>query len=215
MLLAAAAVGLYVRVGAILLSRWHGPESVGLFGVATILVEATHALPVAIMAIMTPILISKSMHGGDHESLLLRIWLRRMTWLGIGVAVFFYALAPLLVPLLFGHQYDESIRIFSWLIWSAPFVYISCASEVWLITRNLQRYVFYRTLVAAAVNILLNFILIPSLGAHGVALATILTYSISGLLGNALFQATRPLFRMQLAACLPIISRSDTKLERS
>ncbi|MDD2663767.1 MAG: oligosaccharide flippase family protein [Dechloromonas sp.] len=203
LLMAAAAVGIYVRAGAIILGHWHGAQMVGLFSVATIMVEATHALPIAIMASVTPILL---IHRDNAEGQFLHHfsrWLRWLTWLGIAVCALLFLAAPPLMSLLFGARYDGSIAIFELLIWSALFVFISVVSEVWIVRHNLQRYQLPKTLLAAAASIVLNLSLTPSLGAKGTAIATLVAYSVSALWANALFRSTRPLFRLQLRAFLP------------
>lgn len=92
-----------------------------------------------------------------------------------------------MMSLLFGSRYDGSIAIFEILIWSAFFVFISVASEVWLIGYNLQRYQLPKTLLAAVVSVMLNLCLAPTLGAKGTAIATLLSYSVSAFWANALF----------------------------
>lgn len=207
LLLAAAAVGLYVRVGVIILGQWQGAYAVGLFSVATIMVEATHALPVAIMASVTPMLLAQRLTSEAKFTWAFKQWLQRIIWLGIAVCLILFLSAPLMMSLLFGSRYDGSIAIFEILIWSAFFVFISVASEVWLIGHNLQRYQLPKTLLAAVVSIVLNLSLAPTLGAKGTAIATLLSYSISAFLANALFHDTRPLFRLQLMAFVPFTFR--------
>ncbi|MBK8509765.1 MAG: flippase [Candidatus Competibacteraceae bacterium] len=203
LLLAAAAVGLYARAGVIILGQWQGSYAVGLFSVATIMVEATHAVPVAIMASVTPILLAQRLTSEAKFTWAFKIWLQRIVWLGIAVCLTLFLSAPLMMSLLFGSRYDGSIAIFEILIWSAFFVFISVASEVWLIGYNLQRYQLPKTLLAAVVSVMLNLCLAPTLGAKGTAIATLLSYSVSAFWANALFYDTRPLFRLQVMAFVP------------
>ena len=64
-----------------------------------------------------------------------------------------------------------------------------------------------RSIVAAAVNIALNAVLIPRYGARGSALATLLAYVVAHVLMNAVMPHTRPIFRLQLRALLPVEPR--------
>lgn len=203
LLLAAAAVGLYARVGVIILGQWQGAYAVGLFSVATIMVEATHALPVAIMASVTPMLLAQRLTSEAKFTWAFKQWLQRIIWLGIAVCLLLFLSAPLMMSLLFGSRYDGSVAIFEILIWSAFFVFVSVASEVWLIGHNLQRYQLPKTLLAAVVSIVLNLSLAPTLGVKGTAIATLFSYSVSAFWANALFHDTRPLFQLQLMAFVP------------
>lgn len=203
LLLAAAAVGLYVRIGVIILGQLQGSRAVGLFSVATIMAEATHALPLAIMASATPVLLALRLRSERGFLDTFEHWLRGIVWLGIGVCTTLYFGAAMVVSLLFGSRYQGSVEIFEILIWSAIFVFLSVASEVWLTGQNLLRYQLPKTLLAMTFSIMLNLGLVPALGARGAAIATLLSYSVSAFWANALFRKTRPLFILQLKAFLP------------
>lgn len=214
LLLATAVVGLYARMGVIILGQLQGAHAVGIFSVATIMAEATHALPVAIMATVTPILLAQRIHSEATFLFTFKQWLQRLVWLGIAVCMTLFLSASFIMSLLFGARYDGSVQIFGILIWSAFFVYISVASEVWLIGHNLQHYQLPKTLLAAAVSIALNFTLIPTMGAKGAAIATLLSYSVSAFWANAIFHNTRPLFLLQLMALFPFTSWPLRRKER-
>lgn len=205
LLLAAPAVGLYTRIGVIILGEWAGPHAVGLFSLATIIAEATHAIPVAIMGSVTPMLLTQRRHSKATFVLAFSRWLRRLVWLGITVCLILF-LGASFITLLFGSRYHGSIEIFEILIWSAFFVFVSIASEVWLIGHNLQRYQLPKTLLAAVVSIVLNLNLAPILGAEGTAIAILVSYSVSAFWANALFRDTRPLFLLQIMALFPFPS---------
>ncbi|CAK0763350.1 Flippase [Gammaproteobacteria bacterium] len=203
LLLAAAAVGLYARVGILILGQWQGGYAVGLLSVAITMAEATQALPVAIMNSVTPLLLAHRLHSEEDFRYHFVLWLRRLVWLGIAVCLMLFFGASIIMSLLFGSRYDESIPIFKILIWSAFFVFLSVASEAWIVGNNLQRYQLPKTILAAIVSILLNISLTPTLGAKGTAIATLISYSISAFWANILFRDTRPLFQLQLMAFSP------------
>lgn len=205
LLLAAAAVGLYVRVGTLILGQLHGAEIVGLYSVATIMTETIHALPVAIMATVSPMLLALRVKDIGAFDAAFQRWLVRIVWLGLSVCTMLYLAAPRLMVLLFGERYQGSVAVFEWLIWSAFFVYLSIASDPWILGNGYQRYQLPKTLLAAAVSIVLNLRLAPSMGAQGVALATGVSYATSAWLSNLLFRNTRPLFHMQVMALFPFL----------
>lgn len=215
LLLATAAVGFYTRVGVIILGQWQGSREVGFFSVATIMTEATHALPLAIMASVNPILLAQRQLSEMNFTLSFSIWLRRLTWLGIGICLILFFIASPTLSLIVGYQYAGSIDVFKILIWSALFVFISIGSESWLISHNLQRYQLPKTLLAASVSIVLNLCLVKTLGAKGTAIATLFSYSVSAFWANAIFYNTRPLFRLQIKAFIPFSPQSMAKMRRS
>lgn len=209
LLLAAAAVGLYVRVGVLILGQSHDAEAVGLYSVATIMTETVHALPVAVMATVSPMLLALRVKDEAAFDVAFQRWLVRMVWLGLVVCTMLYLAAPRLMALLFGNRYQGSVEVFQWLIWSAFFVYLSIASEPWILGNGHQRYQLPKTLLAAAVSIVLNLRLAPSMGAIGVAIATGVSYATSAWISNLIFRNTRPLFRMQVMALFPFLRYSS------
>ncbi|MEY4710681.1 MAG: hypothetical protein RIS88_131, partial [Pseudomonadota bacterium] len=73
------------------------------------------------------------------------------------------------------------------------------------------RYQLPKTLLAAAVSIVLNLKLAPSMGAEGIAIATGISYATSACLANLLFRNMRPLFRFQVMALLPFLRHPSSQ----
>lgn len=203
MLLSAVAVAVYVRFGFVVLGNVEGTAAVGQIGVASIVAEATHALPAAVAASYGPILLAqrKLQPAAFDEGF--RRMLRWFVAIGILIALATCLAAPTVMPMLFGQAYVQSGRVLSILVWSIVFVYMSIASELWFVGQSQQRYLLPKTAVAAACFVVLSLVLIPRYGTVGAAITTVLTYSVSAFWSNLFFSATRPLFRWQLRAlCL-------------
>jgi polysaccharide transporter, PST family len=58
-------------------------------------------------------------------------------------------------------------------------------------------------LAGAIGNVALNVVLIPKFSALGAAVATVVSYAISGVLANAFDARTRPIFLLQLNSFSP------------
>jgi PST family polysaccharide transporter len=200
LLVAAVAVAIYVRIGVLILGTISGTAQVGLFSVATLITEATHAVPFAIMAVYAPSLLQRT--GADFEARWRRA-LRRVVLLGLALSAGVCVAALWLMPLLFGPAYAAAGSVLTILVWSAPFVFVSIASEAWFLKHDRLSYYPAKTALGALSSIGLNLALVPALGAHGAAIATVVSYSVSAYWSNALFPGTRELFRRQSAALLP------------
>lgn len=200
LLVAAIAVAIYVRVGMVILGTVSGTAQVGIFSVATLISEATHALPFAAMAAYAPSLLQRA--GSDFEARWAHA-LRLIVFAGLAIAALVSAAAGWLMPLLFGAAYAGAGSVLAIHIWSAPFVFMSIASEAWFLKHERLAYYPAKTALGALFSVALNFALVPSFGAHGAAVATVVSYSVSAYFANALFAATRPLFWRQSAALVP------------
>lgn len=83
--------------------------------------------------------------------------------------------APLIIHILYGSQYDNSINALQIVVWYTTFSYIGSVRNIWILAENNQRYLWKINLSGAITNIVLNFILIPFLGILGAAIASLLT----------------------------------------
>ncbi len=81
-------------------------------------------------------------------------------------------------------------------------MFLGVASHQWFVTENLQRYVLFRTICGALVNISLNLILIPAYGPVGAAIASLVAHGLVNVVMNAFTPATRSIFRLQIKSLL-------------
>ena len=72
------------------------------------------------------------------------------------------------------------------------------SNGLWLRNRGYTVFGMYFTVGGAIVNIAANFVLIPSLGGMGAAIATVVSYAVSGMFLSVVWRKTRPLFFGQL-----------------
>ena len=66
------------------------------------------------------------------------------------------------------------------------------ARNAWIVCNNMQKYLKYMYLTAVIVNIALNYILIPQLGAYGAALASLITQICTSIIIPVFIPDMRP-----------------------
>lgn len=201
LLAASVAIAIYMRIDIVMLSRLVSTESAGFYSVAARLSEMWYFIPVALMAARRPEF-SRWFASGDESVYrrMLTLHFRKVAvlgWLAVGIGVL--VLPTVIVPL-YGEPYLASVDVLRIHVLAIPFVFVSVHS--WLIDRGLAQVAMANTLVGAGVNVALNLALIPVLGMHGAAWATVCSYAVSGVLLNGLRNRTRPLFGMQARALL-------------
>jgi PST family polysaccharide transporter len=76
------------------------------------------------------------------------------------------------------------------------------ASSKFLIAENLTRITFYKSIIGAVANIILNLMLIPIFGIIGSAVATLISYFISNF-AVVLFKESRIVAKMLFYAFWP------------
>lgn len=114
------------------------------------------------------------------------------------------ALAPKIIIFIYGLKFSPSILAFQILIIIAGFVFLSSPFHYLFIAVNQQKKIFYINAVGAAINIVLNLLLIPRFTLYGAAVATLITYFIMFVLVifAAKYFALVSLFNSQLTKFL-------------
>jgi PST family polysaccharide transporter len=175
LLLSSLAVMAYMRLDQVMLSAMVGDEAVGQFSAALRIAEVWYFIPMSIMTATFPAMMRRRTEGSEAYERYVQTLYDGMAWLGIGVAVAATLLAPVVLPLLYGPKFVETPSILAVQIWAGVTVSMSFVHGKWLLAEGLQRYGLLYTVLGAVVNVSLNLLLIPRLGAIGAAWATLAT----------------------------------------
>jgi polysaccharide transporter, PST family len=207
LLIAAAAVIVYMRIDIVMLGLIAGDRQAGLYSVVVRLSEVWYFVPVAALAAVRPALTRLYEAGREHD------YHRYLSnFMAASAAMSYLAVLAILLGggwllgLLFGSAFEESSPVLRIHILAAPFVFLGVAADPWFIDRQMGREIMKRSIAGTVVNVSLNVVLIPSFGASGAAIATLVSYAFSGVLLNAVLRPTRTIFLMQLRA-LALIRR--------
>ena len=119
-----------------------------------------------------------------------------MVWVAVAVALPTTLLADWVILILYGIDFQEAADVLRIYIWAGVFVTLGIASSKWLIAENLQRYLFFRTILGALLNVGFNLWLIPIYGIKGAAIATLVAQGTVGFLSLSFFKKTRHNFLM-------------------
>ncbi len=193
-LLSAASVSLYMRCDVVLLHRWSSANETGQYAAVTRISEVLYFLPIAVCAAATPTLLR--IFAVDPAACLIR--LRKLTVMLCAIAVAFAVVtaagASVLLRLAFGDEFAQAAPVLRVHTLSTIPVFAGVAREVWLLARKKGRVSLVTTLSGAALNIVLNFILIPRYGAMGAAIATAASYTFAVFISPLAFASGREFF---------------------
>ena len=96
-------------------------------------------------------------------------------YLSLCASLFIVIIAPLLIQIVYGEEYIPAVMPLRIIVWYVAFSYLGVARDIWVICEKKQKYLKYLYLGSAIVNVALNYIMIPSFGESGAAIATVLT----------------------------------------
>ncbi len=110
--------------------------------------------------------------------------------------------ARLIVRLLYGAQFYPAVGPLRIVCWYTAFSYLGVARNAWMVCYDCQRYLKYLYIGSAGVNVVLNLLLIPGMGASGAAIASLITQITTTLVFPALMKDLRPNAKLMLEAIL-------------
>jgi len=160
------------KADALLLSVMSGSEAVGLYGVSYKIFEFALVFPTFFVNSVYPILVRHSQNG--RERLLRTVKLSGMFLFAVSVVglTVGWVLSPLMIRLVAGPEFVESVRALRLLLLGLPIFYLS-ALFLWLmITLGRQRQIPFIYAFGALVNVVLNLIFIPRYSFYGSAVIT-------------------------------------------
>ena len=203
LILSGIAISLYMRIDQIMIKELLGEREVGLYSAAVRLSEAWYFVPVIVATSLFPaILNAKNLNPTLYKKRLQRLY-SIMIYSALGVALPVAFLAKSIVVTLYGNQYQDAGLVLAIHIWAGIFVALGVVNGQWFLAENLQKLATLNTLIGAASNVILNYVLIPIYGISGVAFSTLVSYGIAAYLALFLHQETRRQFYRITFAVLP------------
>lgn len=202
LILTGMAIAVYMRIDQIMLGEMLDDAQVGIYSAAVRISEVWYFIPVAIVSTVAPaIAMAKKSDEARYRHRMQQL-LSMMALLGYAVAIPVTFLAGPLVRLFYGSEYAEAGIPLAIHIWAGVFVNLGGALSLWLINEGRTGYFSVSTAMGAVLNVTLNLFLIPTYGATGAAVATLIAYGTTVSVFSFIYGPTRPLARMIWKALL-------------
>ncbi|WP_186171476.1 flippase [Vibrio chagasii] len=164
---------IYNRVDQIMLSNISGNEELALYGLSVKLTEPFNIFATGMVSYLYP-KITKLKESGQLYSWESSKWFYVIFIFGISLSLML-CLVGYNIFYFFDDSYSNAINVFRALAINIPFMFIGVYLSSHLIMHGLQKILLIRTLFGVAINITLNFYLIPLYGAFGAAISTLFT----------------------------------------
>ena len=160
---------LYFRIDLYFIERWQGLEAVGGYNAVFRLVEAARLLPAAVMAVTFPLLVQ------TRDTRLVQQIGGALALAGGGLSIACALGATFIVTLIYGQPYVYTAPTFAILALALPLFFLNYALTHQVIGWDGQRSYLLIASLALVANVAANFVLVPSRGMAGAAIATLLT----------------------------------------
>lgn len=193
-----AVLMLQARIDQVMLKEMMGSIEVGYYSAAMRLIEALAFAPMLIKNSLYPLIQEGKTHSIKlYESRLLNFYrLNFILFLVIGIPIFL--LSENIVVLLFGGDYQPAGVLLAMLSIRLFFANMGVARSSYLLTENLMKFSFLTMVLGTFTNIGLNYIWIPSFGAEGAIVASIISFFVTIFLVDIMYSKTRKNVLLQL-----------------
>lgn len=186
-------VTIYMRIDQVMLgSMMDSKTENGIYSAAVRIAEMWYFIPLAIIASFQPVIMKykKENKLDEYNKNMQRLY-DVVSIIGIVFGILITLFGWIAVNILYGEEYSGASEVLSISVWAGLFATLGSARSVWLIAENKQKYTLLYTIVGAIVNVLLNTIFIPTIGAKGAAIATLLAQLMANVFSLMPFKDTR------------------------
>jgi len=165
----------YVWIDRVMLSVMVNNEAVGYYTAAYNLMGSLNFVPSAFVLSLFPLM--AIFFKGSDKSLdkIFRMGIKYLYMLALPMAVGVTLLGKEIITLVYGPKFLPAGIALDILIWAEFFIFIDVLLGYLLLSMNKENITMINAGVGAALNIILNLILIPRLGIEGSAIATLAT----------------------------------------
>jgi O-antigen/teichoic acid export membrane protein len=112
-------------------------------------------------------------------------------YLSVCFSVAICAFAPLIIAIMYGDGYAQSVIPLRIIVWYTIFSLFGGVRNIWLLAEGNQKYLWRINLWGAVANVVLNAWMIPWLGVSGAALASLITQAFTNVIVGFIFKPVR------------------------
>ena len=190
------------RIDQVMLKEMIGNQEVGYYSAGMRLIEAFGFIPVILSQSLYPaIQNAKKISLSVYKSRLTNFYRLNFTAFLI-IAIPIYYFAEVIVLLLYGEEFERVGGILSILAMRLFFTNMGTARGVFIISENLLKFSMLTMFIGTIINILMNYLLIPKYNSEGAVIATIISFSITTFIIDAMYDKTRVNLKLQIVAIL-------------
>lgn len=194
-------VSVYAYTDRFMLKRMFDETIVGYYSVSySICMMWTFVLQ-AIIDVMYPTIMILSENNEKFEKKNRQLY-AIVFYISFAVSLFIYIFGGQIIFILYGDKYMPAVNSLKIMTWHTAFSYLGVARNAWIVSNGKQKYLKYMYAVAMLMNIYLNWLLIPNMGASGAAAASLVTQIFTSIILSLCIKGMRPNAKLMIDAIL-------------
>lgn len=195
----------------IMITNMISKEENGFYSAAITCATAVQFVYLAIIDSFRPLILqNKKDNSAEYEINVTRLYSITL-YMAIAQCIVFTLFAKLIVNVLYGQGYVNTVPILQILVWYFIFSVMGAVRNVWILAEEKQKYLWIINLSGALFNIVLNSILIPFYGACGAAVASLMTQFFANFILGFVIKDIRPNNRLIIKSLNPVFLVREMK----
>ena len=205
-------ITIFAQTDRIMLKLMIDDASAGYYAAAVSCAGMTGFIFGAVIDSMRPMIFeSRKTSNGAFEKNVSRLY-SIIIYLSFAQSVFMTLFAPLIVRILYGVEYQNTIGVLQVLVWYTTFSYMGSVRNIWILAEDKQRYLWIINLSGALTNVVLNAALIPSIGVVGAAIASLITQVFTNVVVGFIIKPIRKNNELMIRGMNPKFAIEQVKI---
>lgn len=181
LILSGVFVTIYMHIDKVMIRHMLDTEQLGQYAVTIQISTLFYFIQAALGTSLFPALVSaREKSSRLYEARFTRLF-ALLFYLGVAISMIIFLTGRHLTIFIFGPDYEGAVSALRIHVWSLIAVFLGTAAGRWIVIEDKQIYALPRVASGAIANVLLNLWMIPMMGISGAAVATVVSYYISGV----------------------------------
>jgi len=210
-ILADMMVIIFAKTDQVMLKQMIGNAENGYYSAALNCFNTTSFVFAAVIVSFRPVIFENRKKNEELFGRSVRDLYSLVIYLAMAQSVAFSLFAGLIVRIMCGVDFAASADVLRLYCWCGTFSYIGSVRNIWILAEGKQRYIWRINMAGAFANVILNFTLIPYMGAMGAALASLLTQLFTNVIIGFIFKPIRENNRLMMASLNPAVVAGEVK----
>ena len=195
-------VAIYGQMDKLMLKQMMDDETVGYYATATAVCSMWTFILTAIIDSMYPTIVQAYKRDKKTFDKRNRQLYAIVFYVSSFVSLCFVLLGDIVINILYGDAYIPAAMPLKVITWYTAFSFLGVARSAWMVCNNKQKYLKYMYVPAIIINAGMNFLMIPSMGATGAALASLITQTFTSIILPLCIKDLRPNAKLMLEAIM-------------
>ena len=183
-----------------------GEAETGLYSAALTCIGISSFVFAAIIDTARPVILAEKERNQElYEKRVTQLY-NIITCLSLAQSIGMTVLAKPIVYILYGSDYSGTAAILAVSVWYITFGHYGSVRNIWILAEGKQKYLTSINIIGACANVLLNFCLIPYLGAVGTAWASVVTQFFTNVILSFVYKPIRKCNYLMLKGLNPKIT---------